>query len=472
MKKLLFEGITIPEYTLSELLIQEARRMLLSVGTWCSTILCLLIISVLAGFMEKVGSDEPNALNFYIPLTYSVGLSMLITAPLNGLLSHRLAEELWKKNYEPLVNSLNAALTVLLPSIFILAFLMHQKWASSQVVGQGVIFAVLTVSMSALWICNNVMTLLHKDYGIIITFMLGLFLAILGTSLVSDQLQGEGVLGVLSLGFTLTAFLQYGYIIKEYKNNWINPCYKFIRVNKENLMVFLFFIFFNFGMWIDKILYWFVDDSNKKLIGVLGEKKGVEDQLFHYSDYDYPFFVVFTLFSISQFLILRKLKELLKKPQQGFSDGLFFNLPFKYLDKEKHNLILGYRKIMYSLFSIYGSIILIILFSVSVDMIPLPWHNPYVFHILLISTLILGIFFLNLIILQYTDQYKPVALLCGFFLLANGLGTFLTIKFYPDLQGLGFLIASFSTAVFSSIYVERILGRWEYVVIKNIANNF
>jgi len=460
-----------PENTLSELLVQEIHRILVSVGTWWSTIISLIVISVLAGFMSfsEQGHSSSNSLGFYIPLTYSVGLSMLITAPLNGLLSNRLRDDLYQGNYNPVPNALSAALTLLLPFVFILTLLLHLCF-SSRSFEQGLVFAALTASMSTLWVCNNVMTLLQKDYEIIFTFFIGLFFAMTISFFIKGEFGNEGLLSALTLGFTLTSFMQYGLMLKQYKKNHIIPCYDFVKLNKKDINVFLFLTLLNSGMWIDKILYWFASNASGKLDNV--------DRMFRYSTYDYPFFVIFTLFSFSQFLILRKQKELLKDPQQAFSNGLFFNLPFKNLDKEKKNLIFGYRKIMYTLFSVYGSITLIILFSLYVGIFSLPWKNPFIFHILLISTLILGVFFLNLIILQYTDQYQPIAALCGLFFFLNTFGTFLTISpfeclsFLNEYQGLGFLIASLVTTVVSSIYVEQILGCWEYVVIKNIANDF
>ncbi|MCI5221163.1 MAG: hypothetical protein D3924_00415 [Candidatus Electrothrix sp. AR4] len=469
MNILFFNEKNEKEDTLSSLCSKEIWCAVLNVGTWWSTIVSLIFICLLM----KITSDD--ALNFYVPLTYCVGLSMLISAPLNGLISDALSDDIFKEYYHTVLNTLTGALTIVLLLAFALTFLLHLCFSKQSYI-DGLIFSVLTASMSALWVCINVMTVLKKKRGVLWSFWFGLTLTLILsigvryfllpllhlTPETLSQVLSRLTMAELSLGFTLAAGIQYGYLFKTYQYGKMEPEYSWFRVTDKNKVVFFFFLFFNLGMWIDKILYWYWPDVGKKL--------NPEELFFRYSDYDTPFFWAFTLFSFCQLLILRRLEELLQEPQKSFYEGLNINLPFKHLDEKKQEFIAGYRKILNSIFFLYGPIVFMLLSSISMNFIELPWENPFVFHLLLIATLVLGIFFLNLIVLQYTDQYLLAMLLCAIFLLLNFAGTYLVIFFdLRSYQGAGFLTASLVTTAISWYFVEHYLGRLEYVATKNIA---
>ncbi len=441
--------------TITEYIIDESIKIAESVGSWWLTVIFLIIIGWLVGLQQ-----QNILIQFYVPLTYTIFLSMFYCAPINGLLAGYLSDQIFVDNYRPVLANLSGALLFSLPIIFILTFLLC-VFFSHKSIGFAVIFAAMTVSLSAVWITNNVMAILKLGRVAFITFSLGVIFSFL-LNLITMRVFGlEGIFIALMLGFGAIAFIQYGYVVKGFYRGKVTISFTFLGRNPGALSKMSFFIFFNLALWIDKIVYWFMPQTSYQL-----------DPLFRYSDYDYPFFVAFTIFSFSQFLTMRRLQELIKVPYAQFTDALFYNFPFSRLDEGKYNLILGYRKIFYSLVLVYGAIILMILFSISVGMIRLPWQNEYSFYLLLMSTLFLGIFLLNLLILQYMNQYKLLTWLCIWFFIFSGGFSILIIQLELPYDGLAFFIASMMSFIISSYYIDNLLGHWENVVIKGISENF
>ncbi len=439
--------------TITEAIIQEILRTADKVGAWWLTVLFLVFIA----WMEQLlyGLD----VYFFIHFTYAIVLSMILSSPINGMLSFHLNEALFKKDYKEVLNSLTGALLLVMPMIFSIALLLFVS-VSLKPFSHGLIFAALTTGLGALWIINNIMMILQLKRMIFFIYLLVLGLTFILILFTRYFFEIEYVLVLLIFGFSGIAFIQYGYIVKKYhRNERLSASFSFFK--KDGLPVLLFFLFFNLGIWIDKILFWFMPQTTYPV-----------DPLFRYSDYDYPFFVAFTILSLAQLLTLIRVNEYIKKPHKEFSEGLFHNFPLSMLDKGKIEIILGYRKIFYVLSFIYGALIMMIMLVVSLGLIELPWANPGVFQMLLIAILFLSLFSLNMLVLNYMNQNKLLAWLCFLFFLLNGLLTFLGIQLNIPYDGFGLLLSSMVVFFISYHFVEKILGHWEYVIIKEIINDF
>ena len=427
--------------TITEAIIQKILKAIDNVGAWWLTVLFLALIA----WMEQLlyGQD----VYFFIHFTYAIVLSMILSSPVNGMLNFHLNEALFKKDYNEVLNSLTGAVLLVMPMIFSIALLLFVS-VSLKPFSHGLIFAALTTGLGALWIINNIMMMLKLERLIFVNYLLALGLTFTFIFFTRDFFKIEYVLVLLILEFSGIAFIQYAYIFKIYHRNSILS-YSFSFFKKDALPVLLFFLFFNLGFWIDKLLFWFMPETTHPV-----------DSLFRYSDYDYPFFVAFTILSLAQLLMRRVNEYIIKKPYISM------------LDNGKKELISAYRKDFYSLIVLYGTLIMIIMLMVSQGFIQSPWINPYVFQIIIIATLFIGLFSLNILILDYLNQNKLLAWLSFLFFVLNGLLTFIGIKLNIPYDGFGLLFSSMLVFLLSYYFVENFLGHWEYVIIKDIADDF
>jgi len=437
--------------SLSEAVLQEFVHAIESTGSWWLTISFLIFIGWITGLATK-------AFKVYIVLTFATVLSMFFSSFLNPTLSKYLSDKLFLRHYKDVCDNLCGAVIAGTLSSFSFSLVLA-LFFSNLPLNQKIIFSSLTSALTGVWITNNVMSILEEEksafFSFVIAFLLTfLFVIILGRNKLNVFLTG------ITIGFASVFFSQLAFILKGYNRGEIIPCLSFLRI-KEYFYETFSFMFFILGIWIDKVVFWFMPSTACKI-----------DSLFRYSKYDFPFFVSFTIFSFSQFLIFRSLKDAIRKPYENFINSVRYNLPLFRISQEKYNIISGYRKIFYSIIYIYGGITTIVLFAISAGIIDLPWKNPFVFHYLTMGTFFLAIFSFNYMMLQYLDQYRAVAQICFIFTLINGIGTYIGIKVGSEYNGLAFLFASFISACLSMGLVNKVLGRWEYEIFKESSKVF
>jgi len=439
-------------YSITESAIKELVTMGESVGSWWLTILFLCLTGWWAGLT--------TASAYYIViLTFAVVFSMYFSSPLTNLLGKYLSDQIYQGQYHTVVTSLSGTMLTGMLLSFGMSFLAV-LFFSQIPFNHKILFASLTASLTSLWITNNVMSILEQERIAFFTFGIGFCLSFL--FLLFKKVTGQtGILVGITIGFAFITFFQFAFILKGFNRGRIYPEFAFLFNFKDYYLEMLTGLFFTVGLWIDKIIFWLISPTTHKI-----------DSFFRYSDYDLPFFIAFTIFSLSQFLILRTFKEDIRTPYQTFSRALRYNLPLFRLDEEKYKLITGYRKMLSTLTFIYGPLTLVILFAVSLGIINLPWSNPFVFHYLMMGTFFLAIFSLNYLFLQYLNRYDLLALICLSFALLNACGTIWGIKKGAEYNGCAFFISSLVVAVISSYWVHKILGRWEYVIFKGVADDF
>lgn len=437
--------------SLSEVVLNEFSHAIESTGSWWLTISFLIFIGWTTGLATK-------AFKVYIVLTFATVLSMLFSSFLTPALSKYLSDKLFLSHYKDVCDNLCGAVIIGILSSFFFSLVLA-LFFSTLPLNQKIIFASLTSILTGLWITNNAMLILEEEKAAFFSFVIGFLLEFLFVITFGRHKLNVFLTG-LTIGFGSVFFSQLAFILKGYNRGEIIPRFSFLKIKKCFYESFSF-ISFIIGIWVDKVVFWFMPETACKI-----------DSLFRYSKYDLPFFVSFTIFSISQFFIFRSLKDSIRTPYRNFINSVRYNLPLFRISQEKYNIISGYRKILYGIIYIYGGITTIVLFAISAGIVDPPWKNPFVFHYLIIGSLFLAIFSFNYMMLQYLDQYRALALICFIFALINGIGTYIGIKAASEYNGLPFLFASFISGCLSMGLVNKVLGRWEYDIFKEASKVF
>ncbi len=433
---------------LARFLMMETEQACQAVGPWFITISWL----VLMGLMVYFTTGKPPTL-FYLMITYTTGLSLIISSPVYTLLSRFLADEIFFRRTDSIFNALIASsiimgiLSISISSIIIFPF-------SSVPANQKISFVVLTTLFSLLWCIVSVINSLDRDR---LTFWL--FLAGAGTSIGLLLLTGTTDLQGLNLifiaGITIPLAGGYAFIMKLYlrrsaRMNW--GFFKHPDAHKTGLAFFLV----NLGFWIDKPIFWYSRSAGRSI-----------DPLFRYSpQYDFPFFVAISLMMIASFIVYKGIKQEIRSPFRSFIFKLINNFPFRELSMEKVSIVQSVRQIILRILLVHGGIVMVVLFFVSIAVIPLPWTNPFVLHYLMIGTIFFALWFFCLLLMQYLDDYNSILGLALVFLILNTVCTVASIKLGWEYYGLGFMVACIVTSLLSLIVLNLKLGRLEYGVFK------
>ncbi len=433
--------------TLTQFIVEHASSAAQSVGSWWATVFILLALFYLA--------RVPSWWKGYLLLTYATCLSMIVASPINAMFERELSHRLFKGETKTICEFYLGALGLtlgcgLLSSTFLVLF-------SNLPLNQKILFITLTSLLTSIWMTTCVLSMLEKEKIIFFSFIAGLGLSFI-LALILRRYGLPSFLLSLIIGFSLILYSMASYLLKAYKRGRLNVSFGFLKPQHYYWKICSNF-FFVFGLWIDKLIFWLFVPAQKYYV-------------FRFSNYDYPFFVAFTIYSLAQWTVFRNLKNWIRNPYDRFIKSLNGNLPLFNIAFEKISFIYGYRRICYHLIFGYGVMVALILLSISTGLIILPWSNPFVFHYLLAGTFFLGIFFLNYLVMQYLCEYRILSTISIAFFLINTSLTFVGIKLGPEFYGVGFFIASLFGSLVTIIFFNPRVARWEYEIFRKTALDF
>lgn len=434
--------------TLSQTVAREGLDAFEAVGPWLLTLLCLAAM----GLSTYVFTGQAPV-RFYLMLTYATALSLIVTAPLHTMLNRHLADEIYLGRLRSIVGGL-LALTLLAVAACLATAGLLAFGVSRLPLHLKISFVGLTALMGLFWCISALICALRRE-----RLLLYLFIAGMGTSLVLFGLlrpsAAQPLVLIFGAGVAVPVAGCYAYVIKVYLRDTVRLDWAFLR-RPRNLRLAAALLAFNLAFWVDKFIFWFAPSTGK-----------AHDPLLRYAaDYDFPFFAALTLMMVGSVLVYRGIKRRVSGPYEAFIFKLANNFPFRELALEKMRLVNGIGQVSTGLLVFYGGLAVFALLLVHLQVVPLPWRNPFVFHYLLLGTVFFSLFFLYFLVLQYLDDIDGLLRICLLFLGLNAAGTAVSLHFGWKYYGTGFLFAAVVIAVVAFAMVNRTVGGLEYEVFK------
>ncbi|MBN2401359.1 MAG: exopolysaccharide Pel transporter PelG [Spirochaetes bacterium] len=255
-------------------------------GPWILSIICLALLGALSG--KFLQGERFTVIS--ITIVYTFAFSLILTGPLQFTLTRYLADKEYLKQKEKMLSALITALIIstivaLTASVWWYYYIEHT-----------LLYKIISVSLftiiCAIWTMMDFLSCL-KNYGkIIISFFFGTLVSIIAASVLGNFFRIEGALGGYTLGQLFIFSMLLFYIMREFKfNGIINP--EFLRYFR--LVPFIFFtgLFYNLGLWTDKLFGWIFYGEN------------VFSNFRSFSAYDTPVFIAYLCIipSLAYFLI-------------------------------------------------------------------------------------------------------------------------------------------------------------------------
>ncbi|RJQ56066.1 MAG: hypothetical protein C4530_15365 [Desulfobacteraceae bacterium] len=430
----------------SRAFLRESVEAFEAVGPWLLTLLCLGII----GFTVKIMTGE-MPVQFYLMVSYASALSLVTIAPIHTMMTRFMSDEIFRVNYQGIVECLITATICAVGVSFAVAGPIVFMFSGIEL-NQRLGFIGLTVLLSLFWCISAGLSALRKERLFLLLFSIGVFLLLIvfhaarPRQIITLLLLFSGCIAVPVSG-------GYAYIIKLYAQEPIRLNWGFLK-RKQSLRNGFSVLFFYLGFWIDKLVFWYSDRS-----GVCF------DRLFRYCpDYDFPFFAAATLMMFGSVLIHRGMKRKVGVAYRSFSFKLENNFSFREIALEKYRLVDGIGQVSMSVFLFYGGIAFFVLLLITLNIIALPWQNPFVFHYLLIGTVFYSLFCFYFLLLQYLDECRILFRVNLSFLLLNAAISWLSVQVGYQFYGIGFLAASAICAAVSFTIVNAKVGGLEYMI--------
>jgi uncharacterized membrane protein len=422
---------------------------IISSGAWMLSIIGILVIGIFS-----LSVVVPNVLvtQFQVSVTYLIAISLCLTGFVQLSFTRFTADRLFEKKDDvilPNFNGLMLGTTFISGVLGLLAILFlfpHQN----------LIYRLLMLSgfvvMSDIWIATIFLSGMKHYKAILFMFAVGYSLTVI-FSLVLRRFGLEGLLGGFVLGqFILLVGMLTSILYYYPSSHFIS----FIFLRKSYLYPTLMIVgfFYNFGIWIDKFIFWFNAETSIHVIGALRASP----------IYDVPIFLSYIFIVPGMAVFLMKMETEFVDYYNRYYDAVRSGGSLQYIESMRYEMIYTARRGIFQIINI--QIIAALTVLVTGNTI-LTWLG--------ISTLYLPLLFVNLIsvglqvvflsllnIFFYLDRRYITLTLTGLFVVFNGVLTTATIWLGPAFYGYGFALALMLVVMLGFHLLSRTFDNLEY----------
>ncbi len=430
-------GFQLQKLIEDESFLQKAKAYIfasiITSGPWILSIICLGLIGVLSGIFtpgEKFSSIS-------ITIVYTFAFSLILTGPVQFILTRYLADMEYLKKKEKMLSGLFSGLmlsTVIALSVSLPWYIFY---GAGSLLFRG-ISVLLFVTICSIWTLMDFLSCSKNYTGIIASFFIGSGLALVLAPVMGSFYGMEGSLAGYTAGQLIILLSLLFFIIREFPfHGFFNR--DFFRYIFRFPFILFTGLFYNLGLWTDKLIGWYFFGEK-----IFGNFKG-------YNLYDTPVFLAYLIIipSLAYFLIQSETRFYLA--HRKFFDSITGE-PLGNILEYKNNLIRILKKSILRLF--------IIQFTSSLTafiLAPLigPWFGLHPGSITILRILFFAaggqVMFLYIIIfLMYFDLSRFSFYLVFMFFVLNAAFNILFVRYPVFPMGTGYLLSvalSFSTGL-------------------------
>ncbi len=402
----------------------------ITAGPWLFTILALGAIVVFGG---NFSSPEHVAI-FRLVIIYNFSFSLVLSGPVTIIVTRYISDKIYQKDIKEVPGILFGSLVFLLliQVPLVLYFYLHFLDMSLNVCLAAIVNYFL---ISSIWLVSVFLSAL-KDYGTIsATFAIGMVVAVLSVIYLGEDYSQAGMIWGFDIGLGMIMFALIARILAENPYQ-IRNYFGFMSYFKKYWDIALCGFFYNLAIWVDKWIMWFSPHGQLLDSGFLT-----------YPNYETAMFLAFLTIIPSMSIFFVNVET------SFYEKYLIF-----YKDIQEHAT---YEKIKYNQSEIIKNLLdscRVLIYVQGFISILTIFLAPYIFDMLNISYLLLGMFRIGVLgaffhvmamfmfILIFYFDFRKIALgLHILFLVSNALFTFISMKAGFSYYGYGYFLASLLT---------------------------
>jgi uncharacterized membrane protein len=213
-------------------------------------------------------------------------------------------------------------------------------------------------------------------------------------------------------------------------------------------------LFYNLGIWIDKMLFWFVSAHRKQISGIL----------FASPDYDRVVYLSFLTIVPGMAVFLLTLETGFATHYESFIQHVLGKSTFNQITQAKEDMVSSLREGFVQLIKFQGvfTLLLLIFTDHFLSFAGLNAVQSGAFQTTTLGVFLLVIFLSLMTILYYLDKLRDAMFCCLLFALVNGTVTAWSIFSGERWYGFGFLIACAAATALAAVRVNGHLQFLEY----------
>ncbi len=442
-----------PGDTLSGLGRAYSYAGIISSGPWLLSIFTMVLLNY---FLAPLLSHDE--LNFFsASITHIYTFSLILVGPLQLVLTRYAADKFSARDRSGIFPgclsalALTAVLSGLLGGWF---FLLHVEGPILHRVSA----AALSVYVSCMFITSNYLTALRDHKTVVATFAIGCLVSF-AASWGAVKVTGDpaSALAGFAFGHAVLFLLLLRALHREFGTT-ISPSWDVFRYFFRFPSLVFIGLFYNLGIWIDKLMFWWFSGQHVQISGWL------------YASPEYDVAICLSLLSIvpGMAVFFLKLETEFAAYYEEFFRAIDERRPLSSILAAKEGIVRTLRAGFIQLFKVQGLVtLLLVIFAEPLgERLGIGSVKVGIFRETLFGSFLLICFLSLQTVLFYVDDRKGALLCTAAFAIANATLSILTLRANEAWFGFGFVIASGLGMALAVIRVNDRVARLESCVFR------
>lgn len=423
---------------------------IISSGPWV-----LSIVGILAIGLINVGGQAASNIQvaqFQVCVTYIIATSLIMTGLVQLAFTRFVADRIFEQQDDVILPNLMGLLALVSTVAAGLAYATTRHFFAEQSAGFRLLMTAGFVVMCNIWITTIFLSGLRRYKSIVLVFALGYTLTVILTIYLGHR-QLTGMMAGFVSGQSLLLLGLIAVIIYHYPSPRL-IAFSFLKPRFLYPSLMCVGLFYNLGVWLDKLMFWLNPDTGQDVIGPLRSSP----------IYDTPVFLAYLSIIPGMAVFLVRLETDFVEYYHRFYDAVRTGGTLQYIEDMHNEMVLSARAGIQQILVVQtittlavfvtGSRILQAL-GISELYLPLLYVNLIAAGLQVVFLSILNIFF-------YLDKRREVLFLTALFAVSNGLLTTVTLKLGPQFFGYGFASALSLTVIIGIWLLDRRMESLEY----------
>ncbi len=421
---------------------------IISAGPWVLSILGILLI----GIASAVVVPGAQITQFQVAVTYLIMSSLVLTGPIQLSFTRWVADRLFEKRDAAIVPNFMGALILVLVGTGVVGLVAVATLFPGQTNLFRVSFAGTLAVMGAIWLTTIFMSGMKQYKTIVGLFAVGYGISV-AAALWMRPLGMEGLL----LGFALGQFvLLAGMLVMVTRALPTERLISFEFLQRGAMYTSLIWVglFYNLGVWADKLVFWVAPEVSQPIIGPLRAS----------IIYDLPAFLAYLSIIPGMAVFLVRIETDFAEYYERFFDAVREGATLGSIHRLRDEMVFTIRQGLYEILKVQGITVLLVFLAA-----------PKLLDWLGISRLYLSLLYLQVVaaslqvvllgllnIFFYLDKRRVVFMLTALLLVLNVGLSALSLHLGAAFYGYGVALAMMITVFVAVLALEGKLQKLEY----------
>lgn len=410
------------------------------------SILCLILLGLFSTVF--VSSGEMNL--FLVTVVYVFAFSLISTGVSQLIITRYLSDLVYLNAATKILPAFTIVLGVTITLQLAIAAPLVLFWQIDFLYKMSAL--ILFIAVGCIW---QLMIFLSavKNYKVVLyAFAIGLTTSFILATLLGDHYGISGFLHGYTIGQVVLLFILLARIFVEFRSDE-KPDFDVLNFFREMPLLIVIGLFYNIGIWIDKIIFWF---------SPRGEQ--VHAFLYAFTDYDGATFIAFITVIPSYTYFLVKVETDFYGQFRDFFRSILGKRSLQRIVADKNDIARSVRESLGGLIKLQGTItVLCLLFATDISaFFKLPAVGTLILEKAFIAVFLQMMLLTIMIFMFYFDIKAQLVAVVSVFLASNVLLTLLSLSLGYIYYGYGYLLACLLALVTGYALLNRHLNQLEY----------